>query len=81
MDGRRRTFVISPGVLVRPCYELLVYPSQEPYGGIRETIPESLGPRRLLLHVAHSTSHCASERRKPVPGSSIEPKGQDCPDV
>lgn len=48
------TFIVSPRILVRPVHELLVYPSKEADGRIRQVVPERLWLRVLLQSVARA---------------------------
>lgn len=45
------TFVVRPGIPVRPIHKLLVYPRQETDGRIGQAMSYRLGLRRLLYHV------------------------------
>ena len=51
-ERERRTLVVRPGVALAPLDELLVDPSEQARGRVRERVPDRLRARRLLARVA-----------------------------
>lgn len=41
-EAKQRTFIVGPGVLVRPRHEFLIYPTEQTNRGVGEPVPERL---------------------------------------
>lgn len=50
-DTAHLTFIVFPGIIVRPVAQFFIDPREQPDGTIRERITECLGLGRLLCEI------------------------------